>query len=222
MPGATGRVEGLLLGVLLVLLTPCIDYLIVFTGLVGGARARLLAAAAAVQAFAHSHTAMAGAMVPLMMVTLAVVVGSQIAAVSSQISTLARVVPLYAAFVVIAVGVEKLAGRITRLDMPSTRAVMFSAATRNSLVVLPLALALPAPLAVVQAGRARKSWDRARADFVTERRVHCFSSVEFGMRVAFGVCGPGVQVVDRFGLFSPVQDECEGPSDEAEVALLPS
>lgn len=60
MPGATGRVEGLLLGVLLVLLTPCIDYLIVFTGLAGGARARLLAAAAAVQAFARSHTAMAG------------------------------------------------------------------------------------------------------------------------------------------------------------------
>src|ERR1041384_7765327 len=37
--------RGLLLGVLLVLLTPCIDYVIVFTGLAGGARARLLAAA---------------------------------------------------------------------------------------------------------------------------------------------------------------------------------
>ena len=47
-----------------------------------------------------------------------------------------------------------LAGRVARLDVPSTRAVMFSAATRNSLVALPLALALPdslsiAPLAVV-------------------------------------------------------------------------
>ena len=37
--------RGLLLGVLFVLLTPCIDYVIVFTGLAGGARARLLAAA---------------------------------------------------------------------------------------------------------------------------------------------------------------------------------
>ncbi|OZM75359.1 bile acid:sodium symporter, partial [Pseudonocardia sp. MH-G8] len=36
--------RGLLLGVLLVLLTPCVDYVIVFTGLAGGARARLLAA----------------------------------------------------------------------------------------------------------------------------------------------------------------------------------
>ena len=37
--------RGLLLGVLLVLLTPCIDYVIVFTGLAGGAQTRLLAAA---------------------------------------------------------------------------------------------------------------------------------------------------------------------------------
>src|SRR5690606_23652937 len=36
--------EALLVGVLLVLLTPCVDYVIVFTGLAGGARARLLAA----------------------------------------------------------------------------------------------------------------------------------------------------------------------------------
>ncbi|MCH1883243.1 hypothetical protein [Agrococcus sp. ARC_14] len=47
-----------------------------------------------------------------------------------------------------------LAGRMARLDVPGTRAVAFSLATRNSLVVLPLALALPAtlgiaPLAVV-------------------------------------------------------------------------
>ncbi|WP_285362798.1 bile acid:sodium symporter [Microbacterium sp. LMC-P-041] len=200
--------RGLLLGVLLVLLTPCIDYVIVFAGLAGGARARLLAAApllmlvqilllpvfllmfaggdvlavidvepfvkaflllivvplaaaAVVQAIARKWRAgrvieevMAGAMVPLMMATLAVVVGSQISAVGSQALTLLRVVPLYVAFVVIAVAVGLAAGRAARLDVPSTRAVMFSAATRNSLVVLPLALALPpslsiAPLAVV-------------------------------------------------------------------------
>ena len=37
--------QALLVGVLLVLLTPCIDYVIVFTGLAGGASDRLLAAA---------------------------------------------------------------------------------------------------------------------------------------------------------------------------------
>nr|WP_276549730.1 arsenic resistance protein [Brachybacterium muris] len=200
--------QGLLLGVLLVLLTPCIDYVIVFTGLAGGARAKLLAAApllmllqllllplylfvfagrevvgvidvapfakaflllivvplaaaAAVQALARRHRsgraiegAMAGAMVPLMMLTLATVIGSQIAAVGSQIGTLARLLPLYTGFVVGAVLIGVAASRVTRLDTVSTRAVMFSVATRNSLVVLPLALALPdalaiAPLAVV-------------------------------------------------------------------------
>ncbi|MGV2902574.1 arsenic resistance protein, partial [Microbacterium sp. AGC62] len=37
--------QALLIGVLLVLLTPCVDYVIVFTGLAGGAKERLLAAA---------------------------------------------------------------------------------------------------------------------------------------------------------------------------------
>ncbi|MEU1736210.1 bile acid:sodium symporter [Streptosporangium sp. NPDC020145] len=200
--------RGLLLGSLLVLLTPCVDYVIVFTGMAGGARARLLAAApllmlaqmlllplyllvfagsdvlavvevtpfleafgvliaaplaaaAVVQALARRHRAgriveeaMAGSMVPLMMATLAVVVGSQISAVGSQALALLRLVPLYAAFVVLAVAVGRLTARTASLDVAATRAVMFSAATRNSLVVLPLALALPAvldiaPLAVV-------------------------------------------------------------------------
>ncbi|WP_240613331.1 arsenic resistance protein [Brachybacterium endophyticum] len=194
--------DGLLLGVLLVLLTPCIDYVIVFTGLAGGARAKLLAAApllmlvqilllplhlwvfagrdvvgvidvapflraflllivvplaaaAAVQALARRHpvgrateTVMAGAMVPLMVLTLLAVIGSQVAAVGSEMGTLARLLPLYAGFVVLAVAIGYVASRITQLDVPSTRALMFSAATRNSLVVLPLALALPASLAL--------------------------------------------------------------------------
>jgi ACR3 family arsenite efflux pump ArsB len=97
---------------------------------------------------------MAGAMVPLMMATLVVVIGSQVAAVGTQVSTLVRVVPLYVAFAVLAVTVGRLAGRLARLDVPSTRAAVFSTATRKFLVVLPLALALPAslkmaPLAVV-------------------------------------------------------------------------
>ncbi len=194
--------RGLLLGVLLVLLTPCIDYVIVFTGLAGGARARLLAAApllmvvqvlllpgyllllagrdvlavvdvgpfvqafavlvalplavaAGVQAVARRHRAgrvvedvMAGAMVPLMMATLAVVVGSQVAAVGGQAAALVRVVPLYVAFVVLAVGVGLVASRVARLDVPASRAVVLSTTTRNSLVVLPLALAVPASLAL--------------------------------------------------------------------------
>lgn len=200
--------RGLLIGVLLVLLTPCVDYVIVFTGLAGGAKARLLAAtpllmllqilllpaylwlfagavavehidvapfleaflvvivipliaAASVQAIARRHGAgraieqvMAGAMVPLMMLTLAVVIGAQIAAVGGEALTLLRVAPLYLAFLAVMPVIGILAGRLSRLEVPETRAVIFSGATRNSLVVLPLALALPpelaiAPLAVV-------------------------------------------------------------------------
>lgn len=194
--------RGLLIGVLLVLLTPCVDYVIVFTGLAGGAKARLLAAApllmllqivllpvyllllagrdaaelieigpfveaflllivapliaaAVVQAIARNHRAgrvienvTAGAMVPLMMLTLAVVIGSQITAVGSEAFTLLRVVPLYVAFLIVMVFVGRGAGHLARLDVPATRAVMFSGATRNSLVVLPLALALPAALSI--------------------------------------------------------------------------
>lgn len=200
--------RGLLLGVLLVLLTPCVDYVIVFTGLAGGARDRLLAAtpllmvlqlvllpgylwlfagadalalldpgpfleaflviivvpliaAALVQALARRHRVargfergLAGAVTPLLMLTLAVVVGSQIAAVGAEAVALARLVPIYLGFAAVMVGVGILAGRMARLDVPRIRAVVFSGVTRNSLVVLPLALALPAslgiaPLAVV-------------------------------------------------------------------------
>lgn len=198
----------LLLGVLLVLLTPCIDYVIVFTGLAGGARASLLAAtpvlllaqlallpgylalmagpdavarvevgpfleafvlfvalplaaAAFVQHLGRSRPlarrvqdAAPVAGVPLLVLTLLVVVGSQTAAVGPRIGELALLVPLYGTFAVLAAVAAVAVARIARLDVAHGRAAVFSTVTRNSLVVLPLALALPAgdaltPLAVV-------------------------------------------------------------------------
>lgn len=212
--------EALLVGVLLVLLTPCVDYVIVFAGLAGGASDRLLAAApllmlaqllllplyllafagpeavsviepgpfveafvwlilvplivaAIVQWLAGSGSGSGSkrrsrrqsfargilgvfeaAMVPLMMLTLFVVVVSQIGPVAANLGRLAGLIPLYAAFVVVMVPLGCLAARLATLDVPSARALTFSGVTRNSLVVLPLALALPAafdlaPLAVV-------------------------------------------------------------------------
>lgn len=194
--------QALLLGVLLVLLAPCIDYVIVFTDLAGGASERLLAAApilmllqmlllplylmlfmgagmvsaidptpfvealivliiiplaaaALTQALARravlGHTIMVvmqALMVPLMMATLAVVIGSQIVGVGNEIGSLLAVIPLYAAFLLVMVPLGMLAAKFARLDVTATRAVVFSGATRNSLVVLPLALALPNPLAL--------------------------------------------------------------------------
>ena len=194
--------QALLVGVLLVLLTPCIDYVIVFSGLAGGSSDRLLAAApvlmlaqmlllpvyllvfvgadlvaaidpapfvealivliivplagaALTQALARRAQLgrvvmdlIQALMVPLMMATLAVVVGSQIVGVGQEIRSLLAVVPLYAAFLLVMVPLGLLIARMSRLDVAGTRAVIFSGATRNSLVVLPLALALPGPLAL--------------------------------------------------------------------------
>lgn len=193
--------DALLVGVLLVLLTPCIDYVVVFTGLAGGDRERLLAAtpllmvlqtvllpgylwlmagpgvlagidpapfvsafvvlivlplalAALVQVGARrwaliraAERGMPRLMVPAMMLTLFAVVASQVAAVAGDLLRLAGLVPLYAGFAVAAAVVGAIAGRMTRLAAASRRALVFSAVTRNSLVVLPLALALPPDLA---------------------------------------------------------------------------
>lgn len=198
----------LLIGVLFVLLTPCVDYVIVFTGIAGGAKDRLLAAAPLlmfaqmlllplylwllvgaefvatvdlapfIEAFlllialplvAAGFTQLAaartrrgaaiqgtvlGAMVPLMMLTLAVVVASQIAGVGRQLGALLLAIPVYILFAAVMVPIGAVAGKVARIDVPGRRAIVFSGVTRNSLVVLPLVLALPAafdlaPLVVV-------------------------------------------------------------------------
>jgi arsenite transporter len=198
----------LLVGMLFVLLTPCVDYVIVFTGIAGGAKDRLLAAAPLLmlaqmlllplylwlvvgaefvqaidlapflEAFlllivlplvaagltqlaaartrwgATAQETVLGLMVPLMMLTLAIVVASQIAGVGRQLAALLLAVPVYLLFAAVMVPIGAVAGRIAGLDVPGRRAIVFSGVTRNSLVVLPLALALPAafdlaPLVIV-------------------------------------------------------------------------
>ena len=205
--------DALLVGVLLVLLAPCVDYVIAFTALAGGAAERLLAAApllmlvqlvvlpvllrvvageaavaavdvgpfvralvmlilvplalaallqwGAVRGRGGVRDTAAGvvrgftaAMVPLMVVTLFTVVASQIRGVGERLPALAAVVPLFAAFAAVMVALGVVAARWARLDVPAGRALVFSGVTRNSLVVLPLALSLPpsldpAPLVVV-------------------------------------------------------------------------
>ena len=184
------------LGVLMVLLTPCIDYVIVFTRLAGGSERRLLAASPLLMLaqlallpvylwlFAGSEVSgiveagpfleaflllialplvaawategwagrsATGATwkqgadtlpVPLMALTLFVVVGSQLPRVRDDIDQVAGVVPLYVAFLVVMALLGVLLARAARLDASGSRALVFTGATRNSLVILPLALAL--------------------------------------------------------------------------------
>ena len=194
--------RALLVGVLLVLLTPCVDYVIVFAGLAGGDRTRLLAvtpvlmllqlvllppllwlfagpdAAAAfdpqpflvaflllivlplalaflTQLLARRYAAAravenagSAAMVPLMMLTLAAVVGSQVSAIGDELTDVLITIPIFLAFAVIMAVIGTMLSRTAQLDVPGRRAAVFSGVTRNSLVVLPLALALPEPFAL--------------------------------------------------------------------------
>jgi ACR3 family arsenite efflux pump ArsB len=193
------------LGVLLVLLAPCIDYVVTFAHL-GRADARLLLAAtptllivqmlllpvylglflgpeagSLVQAGPFVHAFVWLIVVPLVLAVLvqfwadrsvagarassvlgllpvpatAIVLFVVVAAVAPQLGPALedtfRVVPIYVAFAIVA----PLAGwgmsRLFRLDAPAGRAVAFSAATRNSLVVLPLAFAVPGAVPLLPA-----------------------------------------------------------------------
>jgi ACR3 family arsenite efflux pump ArsB len=60
-----------------------------------------------------------------------------------------QVVPIYVAFAVVAPIAGLVVGRMFRLSAAGTRAIAFSAATRNSLVVLPLGLAVPGAVPVL-------------------------------------------------------------------------
>jgi arsenite transporter len=194
-----GLVEhpALLVGVLLVLLTPCIDYVVVFTH-IGKGDSRLMLAATPVllllqlallpvflglmleaqsgavvaagpfvEAFvllivlpmilavlttslarrssvvSAWSNAWAWLPVPAMALVLFVVIASQITSVVRDIGLLVPVIPVYVGFLVLAPLMGMLAARLFALPAATARAVTFSASTRNSLVVLPLALALP-------------------------------------------------------------------------------
>lgn len=194
----------ILIGALLVLLTPCIDYVVVFTH-IGKGDARLTLAATPlllllqlallplyltaipseaavtitlgpfVEAFVlliavplllavltcagarrSSHIARwnqgwAWMPVPAMATVLLVVIGSQIAFVAREIEQLLPVIPVYLGFMLLAPVVGALTARAFRLPAVTARSVTFSSATRNSLVVLPLALALPEDMRMLAA-----------------------------------------------------------------------
>ena len=195
----------LLIGALLVLLTPCIDYVVVFTH-IGKGDARLTLAATPVllllqlallplylavlpgveatvaipigpfvEAFLllivvplllavltsagarrsrlveRWNDAWAWMPVPAMATVLLVVIGSQIAFVAREIEQLLPVIPVYLGFMLLAPVVGALTARAFRLPAATARSVTFSSATRNSLVVLPLALALPEDMRMLAA-----------------------------------------------------------------------
>ncbi|PYD86462.1 arsenic resistance protein [Massilia timonae] len=193
------------LGVLLVLLAPCIDYVVTFSHL-GRADARLLLAATPVllvaqmlmlplylrillgddaaglvqpgpfidafvwliaaplllavalqlwaarsQAGARASTILGLLPVPATALVLFIVVASVLPQLGQALDAALRVAPVYAAFALLAPPAGWLVARLFRLATPAGRAVAFSGATRNSLVVLPLALAVPGAVPLLPA-----------------------------------------------------------------------
>lgn len=193
--------DGMLrLGILLVLLTPCIDYVITFAHL-GRADSRALlastpilllaqmallpvylsaflgpeasaligigpfvhafvwlillplAGAALVQLLLRGRamTALGVLPVPATALVLILVVAATVPIFGAAMGAAMSALPIYVAFAVIAPLVGFVVARAAQLPAEKTRAVAFSTATRNSLVVLPLALAVPGALPVLPA-----------------------------------------------------------------------
>lgn len=83
--------------------------------------------------------------VPFMALTFFVVIASQIGVLYNNPEPILKVLPVYIVFAIIAPFIGKISAQLFKVDVQSSRAISFSTSTRNSLVVLPLALALPTP-----------------------------------------------------------------------------
>lgn len=192
-------------GVLLVLLAPCIDYVVTFAHM-GKADARLLLActpvllvvqmlllpfyievmlgsqaadwvrlgafvdafiwlivaplalAVATQRWAQRSSAgqrwsavLALLPVPATAMVLFVVMAAVVLQLGAAPNAVRQVLPVYVAFAVLAPAVAWCVAQLFKLPAPAARAVAFSGSTRNSLVVLPLALAVPGAMPVLPA-----------------------------------------------------------------------
>lgn len=192
----------ILIGITLVLLAPCIDYVVPFSGLAGAANHRLLAITPLLfvlqimllslllprligagfvdsamgpilrsvvgmlaiplgcawllqrcertsrhvcvgRIARHTRITLDAAMVPLMMVTLFAITATHGAGVFREGRELVPAVAIYVVFAVIMVTAGIVAARIANLRIDDGVAAVFSGVTRNSLVVMPIALAFP-------------------------------------------------------------------------------
>lgn len=199
------EISMLKLGVLLVLLTPCIDYVVTFSHL-GRADARLLLAATpilllvqmlllpvylniflngsidqyieagpfidafvwlitvplalawAVQLWARRsdtgskiNTGLGLLPVPATALVLFIVVAAMVPQIEGAIDIALKAAPIYIFFSVLAPIAGWLIARVFHLPALAGRAISFSAGTRNSLVIMPLALAIPDAIPVLPA-----------------------------------------------------------------------
>lgn len=214
------------LGVLLVLLTPCIDYVVTFAHL-GRADSRLLLAATPALLITQmillpgylglflgdeaAHLVKAGPFihaflwliavplvlagmtqlwatrsergartssllgllpVPATAVVLIVVIAAVVPQLGPATGSALRVVPIYVAFAVLAPLLGWLVARMFGLEAVAGRAVAFSSSTRNSLVVLPLALSVPGAIPILPAVIVTQTLVELLSELVYVRLIH--------------------------------------------------
>lgn len=199
--------ESVVVPVLIVLLTPCIDYVLVFTKSAGGAYERLLAltpvlmivqivllpvylwmilgdsaavpitprpfiaamalfiilplvASVAVRLLSRRSSVVvrslapaANSMVPLMMLTLGLIAAAEVVLIAAHLSELGEAIATFVVFALVMTVLGWGAARVLPLTVRMRRALVFTAVTRNSLVMLPIVRAVTAdgvgPAAVV-------------------------------------------------------------------------
>src|SRR5690606_7213657 len=89
--------------------------------------------------------------VPATALVLFLVIAATLPQLGSVADTIWPVIPVYVAFAIAAPLLGWLVGRVFRLEAGAGRALAFSTGTRNSLVILPLALSVPGSLPVLPA-----------------------------------------------------------------------
>lgn len=110
---------------------------------------------------------MGGLPVPLLGIVVFLIAASQVQAVADALPALGHVLGVFVAFLLLAALIGALLTRTLNLPVGSARALIFSFGTRNSFVVLPLALAL-AP-----------QWQTATVVIVFQSLVELFGMVAY-------------------------------------------
>lgn len=103
--------------------------------------------------------------VPLLALVVFLIAGAQVSAVKNAINLLSVVVPLFVAFLLAAALIAKGLAKLMALPTDQGRTLAFSLGTRNSFVVLPFALSLPA------------GWEVAAVVIVVQSLVELFGMV---------------------------------------------
>ena len=105
--------------------------------------------------------------VPLLALVIFVIAASQMTTITGLTGVLLQVLPIFVAYLIFAALLGRTLGSLFRLPVPSARTLTFSFGTRNSFVVLPIALTLP------------KAWQAAVVVIVFQSLVELFGMVVY-------------------------------------------